>query len=151
MELQSVLLKQFTQLLAELAAEDFAERSDRQKEAWRGIDPSGTVESQAAGGNDVVDMGMMLEVLPPCMEHAEESDVGSQVPGIASQLEHRGSAGAVEQIVKQLLVLQDKSGKFMRQREDDVEVRNGQQFSRARGQPLGTRVPLALRAVPVAA
>jgi hypothetical protein len=84
------------------------------------------------------------------MEHAEESDVGSQKPGIASQFEHRGSAGSVEQIVKQLLVLQDKSRKLMRQREDDVKVRNGQQFSRARRQPLGTRVPLALRAVPVA-
>jgi hypothetical protein len=47
------------------------------------------------------------------MEHAEESDVGSQVSRIKSQLEHRGSAGAVEQIVKQLLVLQDKSGKFV--------------------------------------
>ena len=77
--------------------------------------------------------------------------IGSEVPGIASQLEHRGSAGAVEQVVKQMLVLQDKSGQFVRQSEDDVEIRNGQQFSRARGQPLGTRVPLALRAVPIAA
>ena len=85
------------------------------------------------------------------MEHAEESDVGSQVPGIASQLEHRRGAGAVEQIVEQPLVLQYKSGEFMRYREHDVEVRHGQQFSRARGQPLGTRVPLALGAVPVAA
>jgi hypothetical protein len=39
----------------------------------------------------------------------------------------------------------------VRQREDDVEVRHGQQFSRARGQPFCARVPLALRAVPIAA
>jgi hypothetical protein len=39
----------------------------------------------------------------------------------------------------------------MGQREHDVEVGHGQQCSRTRGQPLGTRVPLALRAVPAAA
>jgi len=55
----------------------------------------------------------MLEVLSPGMEHAEESDVGSQVPGIASQFEHRRGADAIEQIVEQPLVLQYKSGEFM--------------------------------------
>ena len=51
---------------------------------------------------------MMLEVLSPGMEHAEESDVGSQVLGIASQFEQRRGAGAEEQIVEQPLVLQDQ-------------------------------------------
>ena len=37
-----------------------------------------------------------------------------------------------KQIVEQPLVLEDKRGQFMRQREDDVEVRHGQQLSRAR-------------------
>ena len=96
-------------MLAELAAEDSAECFDRQEEAGRGIDPSGTVESQAAGGNDVVNMGMMLEVLSPGMEHAEESDVGSKVLGIASQFEHGRGTSAVEQIVDQPLVLECKS------------------------------------------
>jgi len=41
----------------ELAAKDSAQRVNRQKETPRGIDPSGTVESKAAGGNDVVDAG----------------------------------------------------------------------------------------------
>ena len=98
-----------------------------------------------------MDMGMVLEVLPPGMEHAEESDVGSQVLGIACKLEHRRGTGAVEQVVEQPLVLENKSRERMWQGEDDVEVRNGQQFGRARGEPLGTRVPLALGAVPIAA
>ena len=100
MELQSVLLEQFTEFLAELTAEDSAECLDRQKEAGRGIDPSGTIESQSAGRNDVVDMGMMLKVLSPGMEHAEEADVRSEMLRIASQFEHRRGAGAVEQIVE---------------------------------------------------
>jgi hypothetical protein len=58
-ELESVLLEQFPELFAELVAEDFAECCDGQKEAGRGIDPSGAIESKATGGNDVVDVGMM--------------------------------------------------------------------------------------------
>src|SRR5271170_2575954 len=126
MELELVVFEQFTKPLPELAAEAAAKCLDGQEEASRGIDPSGAIESQAAGGNDVVDMGMMLEVLSPGMEHAEKSYVGSQVLGIASQFEHRRGAGAVEQIIQQPLVLQYKSGEFMGQREHDMEVRYGQ-------------------------
>ena len=98
-----------------------------------------------------MDMGMMLEVLSPGMEHAEESYVGSQVLRIASQLEHGRGAGVVEQVVEQPLVLEDKGGQFVRQSEDDVEVRDRQQFGRARRQPFCARVALALGAVPIAA
>ena len=34
-------------------------------------EPAGAIPSQAAGSNDGVDVGMMLEVLPPGVEHAE--------------------------------------------------------------------------------
>ena len=95
-------------------------------------------------------MRVQEQVLSPSMEHAEESDVGSQVLGIASQFEHGRGAGAVEQIVEQPLVLENESGQLVRQGEDDVEVRHGQQFSRTRGEPLGACVPLALGTVPIA-
>ena len=86
-----------------------------------------------------MDVGMMLEVLPSGVEHAETADVGSEVLGIASHFEHRCGAGAEEQIVEQPLVPECKCGEFMRQREDDVKVRHGQQLSRTRSQPLGQR------------
>ena len=146
-KLQLAVLEELLQSGGELAAEDAAKCVDRQEESARGIDPFGTIESQAAGGNDVVDVGMMLKVLPPGMKYAETADVGSEVLRIASQFEHRRGACAKEQIVEQPLVLQCKSGEFMRQREDDVEIRNGQQVSRARRQPFCARVPLALWAV----
>jgi hypothetical protein len=57
------------------------------KEARRRIDSSGAIESGAAGGNDVVDVGMMLEGLSPGMEQAEKSDVCSQVLWIAGKLD----------------------------------------------------------------
>src|SRR6266702_3946089 len=113
MELGPVVFEQFIKPCPERAAEAAAKCLDGQEEAALGSDPSGAVGSKAAGGNDVVDMGMMLEVLSPGMEHTEEPDVGAQVPGIASQFEHRRGAGAVEQIVEQPLVLQYKSGEFM--------------------------------------
>src|SRR6202022_3275513 len=132
MEPEPVLLEEFTKPHPEPAAEAAAECLDGQEKASRGIDPSGTIGSEAAGGNEVVDMGMMFEVLSPGMEHAEESDVGSKALRIASQFEHGRGAGAVEQIVEQPLVLQYKSGEFMGQREHDVEEGHGQQLSRTR-------------------
>src|ERR1019366_5107584 len=96
-------------------------------------------------------MGMMLEVLSPGMQYAEQADVGSQVLGVASNIEHGGGTGAEEQVVEQPLVLQHQGRHLMGQREDDVEVRHGQQLSGARGQPSGACVALALGTVPVAA
>jgi len=140
-ELQSVLFEQITELVAELAAEDTAQRVNRQEEAARGINPLGTIESQAAGGNDVVNVRMNLEVLSPGMEHAKESDVGSQVPGIASQFEHGRGAGAVEQIVEQPLVLEDQSAEFVRQSEGDVEYGTGNSSAERAASHLARSLP----------
>src|SRR5258705_5470956 len=79
MELKPVLLEEFTKPHPEPAAEAAAECLDEQEKASRGIDPTGAIRSQAAGRNDVVDMGMMLEVLSPGMEHAHETGVRSPV------------------------------------------------------------------------
>jgi len=49
-ELESVLLEQFTELVAELVAEDFAECLDGQEETARGIYPSGTIGGKASAG-----------------------------------------------------------------------------------------------------
>ena len=94
---------------------------------------------------------MQAQVLSPRMQNAEESDPGSEMPGVGCDFKHGLGAGAEEQIVEQPLVLENESGQLVRQGEDLVKVWNGQQFGRSRRQPLGARVPLALRAVPIAA
>src|SRR5258707_883505 len=71
MELEPVVFEQFIKPCPELAAEAAAECLNGQEKTARGIDPTGAIRSQAAGRNDVVDMGMMLEVLSPGMEQAE--------------------------------------------------------------------------------
>jgi hypothetical protein len=69
----------------------------------------------------------MLEVLSPGVEHAKETDVRTQVLRIASQLEHRRSAGAVEQIVFCAIVgAEDWTVSF------DSSVPNSQAFRPAR-------------------
>jgi glyoxylase-like metal-dependent hydrolase (beta-lactamase superfamily II) len=75
-------------------------------------DPSGVLRSKATRRDHAVDMGMMLQSLVPGMQHAEEPDLGSEVPGIAGDLEQGSSAGVEEQAVNQPLVLQGKRSQF---------------------------------------
>jgi len=89
----------------ELTAEDTAEHRDGKEEGVAGGDPSGVAGSEATGGNDAVDMRMNLQTLVPGVKHAEESDVRSQVPGIAGDLQQGGGAGVKEQIVDHPFVL----------------------------------------------
>src|ERR1035438_4066464 len=108
------------------------------------------VWSQAAGGGDTVDVGMMLELLVPGVEHAEEADLRAQVAGIASDLQQGGGAGLKEQAVEDALVLEREGSEFTRQGEDEVHVAAGRQFLFACLEPAETRVRLASGTVPVA-
>ena len=151
MELELVLPEELAKSGGELAAEYAAECADGQEEAVRRSDPSGAVGREAAGRYDVMDVGMMLKVLSPGMEHAKKPDLCSQMLWVAGEFQQRRCAGSEEQIVKQPLVLQNESREFVRQGEDDVEVRYRQQLRRSRRHPSGTCVPLASWTVPIPA
>ena len=69
-------------------------------------DPAGAIRSETAGGQHAVDMGMMLQSLVPGMEHAEETDLGSKVPGIAGDLQQSCSTGVEQQVIDQPFILQ---------------------------------------------
>jgi len=150
-ELELVLLEELLKSGCELAAEDAAECTDGQEESVGRSDPSGTIGSEATRRNNVMYVGMMLKVLAPGMEHAKKPDVCSQMLRVTSKFEQCRRTGLEQQIVKQPLVLKGQSGEFVRQREDDVKVRDGQQLRPALGEPAGAGVPLAPGAVPVAA
>ena len=135
----------------ELAAEHAAEHFDGEKEGAAGGDPAGVVRSEAAGGEHAVDMGMMLQALVPGMEHAEEADLGAEVPGIASDLEQGRGAGVEQQVINQPLVLQGKRGQFAREGEDDMHVAGGEQLALAGFEPAHTGVALASWAMPITA
>ena len=134
-----------------LAAEDTTEHFDGKEEGAAGGDPAGVIRSETAGGKHAVDMGVMLQSLVPGMEHAEEADPGSKVPGIARDLKQSCSTGVKQQVVDQPFILQCERSQFPRQGEDDVHVAGGQQLSFPRLEPAQARVALTLGAVPVTA
>jgi hypothetical protein len=72
----------------ELAAENTTEYLYRQEEGVAPrMDPPLAVWGKTAGGNHTVNMRMVLEVLPPRMEHTEETDLCPQVFGIGCNLQ----------------------------------------------------------------
>src|SRR6266567_2906551 len=134
-----------------LAAEDTTEHFDGKEEGSARGDPAGVVRSEAAGGKHAVDMGMMLQSLVPGMEHAEEADLGSKMPGIASDLQQSCSTGVKQQVIDQPFILQCERSQFPRQGEDEVHIAGRQQLSFPRLEPAQAGVALTLGAVPVSA
>ena len=94
----------------ELAPEDTTEHLNGKKEAMARVNPTSVVEAEPARRNDAVDMRMMFQLLVPGMEHAEEADVGTEMLRIPSDFAQRFSAGAEQQTVDDLLILQGQRG-----------------------------------------
>jgi hypothetical protein len=96
-----------------------------------------------------MDMRMMLQGLAPGVEHTQETDFRSEMFGVAGDLQQSRGAGAEQEIVDDLLVLQGQPRKLMRQGENDMNVADRQQFFAAFGEPFVASVGLALRAVAI--
>src|SRR5687767_2240820 len=93
-------------------------------------------------------MRVSLQILSPRVEHAEETDLCTEVFRIGSNLQQRPGTGPEEKIVNNLFVLQSQPGEFMRDGEDYVNVFHRQQLLAAFGEPLFASVGLALRTMP---
>ena len=85
------------------------------------------------------------------MQDAEEPDLSAEMFGIPGDLEQSLGAGAKQKAVDLALILQRQRSQFMRQREDDMDVRHGQEVPAARLEPAVAGVCLALRTMPVSA
>src|SRR5262250_160440 len=85
------------------------------------------------------------------MEHAEEADLGSQMGGIARDLQQGFGADPEQQSVDEFPVLESQRSQLRRQGEYDVDVRRGQKFTTTRRDPAFTRTGLTLRAVAITA
>src|ERR1039457_2827898 len=89
----------------ELAAKNPTQHFDGKKERVAGVDPVGVIQRESTGGDHAMDMGMRLQPLIPGVQHAEETDLGAQVSGIASNFEQGCGAGVKEQVVDHPFVL----------------------------------------------
>ena len=91
---------------------------------------------------------MMLELLVPRVQHAEESNLCPEVLGIASNRKKGLGAGSNQQIINYLFVLQGQRGEFVGQSEHHMDVADGQKLAPAGFEPAVANVRLALWAVP---
>jgi hypothetical protein len=109
------------------------------------------IPREAARSDDAVNVGVMLQLLIPGVQDAEEADLGAEMTGISCDLKQRLRARAKQQAIDQFFVLQGERRQLMGKREDDVSVRRCKQFGTSRCQPAVARLALTPGAVPVAA
>src|SRR5215831_8295006 len=93
---------------------------------------------------------MMLQLLIPAVEDAEEADLGTEMLRVGGNFHQGLSAAAEQQPVDQWFVLQSQGRQLVRESEDDMGIGCREQFGVASGQPTIARLALALGAVPIA-
>ncbi len=96
MELELALKQELLERSGKLAAKDATQDPDGQQETWRSCTPSRAIDRKTSSRNDAVDMRMMLQVLSPGVQDAEQTDVSSKVLRVASHFEQRCATGAKE-------------------------------------------------------
>ena len=76
-------LKSRLEPVDELSAKYALEHVDGEKEPRVRPNPAGVIEGEPTRWDDAVDMGMNVEFLIPGMQHAEEADLGTEMPRIS--------------------------------------------------------------------
>ena len=69
-----------------------------------------------------MNLRMMCERLPPCMQHHRRADLGAEVLGIGRDHLQRRCGGFEQQRIDDGLALEGNGHHRCRQREDDVEI-----------------------------
>jgi len=111
----------------EQIAEPVAQGEHRQQEVCPTGHPLASIRTEAAAGDEVVDVGVVDERASPGVKHAEHPERCSQPAGIAGQVLHRPGTGVEEQVVACLWMGTQPRTKGLRNGERDQEVRHGQQ------------------------
>jgi hypothetical protein len=135
----------------ELATEDLTQYRFGQEVVVRRVDPAGVIERETSGGHDTMDVGMKPNLLVPAVQHAEETNLCTEVSGIASDFEKSLRAGTKQEIVDHLFVLQHHWGQVAGEREDHVQVARGEKFSSTCSNPPFASSGLTLWAMAITA
>jgi hypothetical protein len=64
------------QALQKQPAEETRQDFDRKEEAWPAADPTCAIRRDTPTRNDAMQVGMMQQILTPCMEYRKETDLG---------------------------------------------------------------------------
>ena len=129
MKIKLVPAEKTFQPIGELSAEHRAQHTDRKEEAgWR-ADPLRVIGCKSPCRNHTMNVRMMLQVLAPGMENAQEAYFSAEVLRVCRDLEQCLRTGVEQEIVNNPLVLERQCGHIVWECEDDVEVGNGKQIS----------------------
>ena len=133
-----------------LGAEDHGERPNGEEEPGLGRNPPGAVGRQGAPGDDAVQMDVLGEGLAPRVEDRGHPQVPAEMAGIVGEGAEGGRGREKEERVEQPGVAIEQDVERMGQRQDDVEVLDGEQLGAPGVEPARRRQALALGPAPVA-
>ena len=148
--------EEFGMFLAEVFLEKgatvIAQRSVMEEELGAGGHPLATVRAEAAGGNEIMDMGMENEGASPSVQDPKHAQLSTETAGMAGQILQSLGSGGKEEIEGDLQMGPDEEAQLLGHGEGDQEVGHGQQEAGALSLEPGVGVGLAaLRTVPVVA
>jgi hypothetical protein len=83
------------------------------------------IAGESASGDDTVDMGMKLELLVPGVEHTEETDLGTEMGGVARDFQQGFGAGTKQQTVDEFPVRKGQRSQLRGQGENHMDVGRG--------------------------
>ena len=83
-EAQYTCVKGVCQSLEKQASKQTRQNFDRQEEARPTSDPSRTIDRRSSTGDDTMDMGVVMKVLSPGMEHSNDTEFRAKVFGIGA-------------------------------------------------------------------
>src|SRR5439155_21373467 len=98
------------------------EDADGQEEVRPTRDPLGPVGCQASRGQDTMQMGMMVQLLTPGVQHGEAADLGPEMLRVSSDILERLADGTKEQAIEVARVLVRQRPQGLRQCKDHWAV-----------------------------
>lgn len=150
-EAEGLRVEGLLQAFDEKAAEEFCERLDGEKEVRPPGDPARLIGRETAAWHDAMQVWMMRQRLPPCVQNSDDADLGAEPPRVGGERRHRFGRRREQDRVDDGLVLERDGGDRRGQCEHDVEIGNRQKLRLACGKPLRPRHALTLRAMAVTA
>ncbi len=98
-----------------------------------------------------MNMRMVLEILPPCVQDGDDADLGAEVLAIGGNGGESLGRCFEQQSVDLGLVLVGHRADQGRKREHEMKMRHGQKLGFTRRKPFRRSPPLAFRTVPITA
>ena len=145
------MLVGFSKKREKLAAEQTAQDTYGKKEVVPACDPAQAVERDSSAGHDAVEVRVMMQVLPPTVEHCQEADPSAEVFPIGRNLQKSFGSRTEQQVINDSLILQCQWCQLLGQREDEVKIRCRKKLFGSFVKPFLPGAELALRAMSISA